>query len=94
MAADFAGDHVAHDDALGVAVDQHEIEHLRAGKHLDRAGGDLGAERGVGAEQQLLPGLAAGVESAATPGRRRRNGWPAGRRTRGRMARPGPRTGR
>ena len=61
---DLAGDQVADDDAAGVAVDDHQVEHLGAREHLDRAGADLAAERLVGAEQQLLAGLAAGVEGA------------------------------
>ena len=62
--ADFAGDQIADDDALGVAVDDDEIEHLGLRKHLDGAGGDLPAERLVGAEQKLLAGLAAGVKGS------------------------------
>ena len=61
---DLAGDQVAHDDALGVAVDDHQVEHLRAREHLHRAEADLAAQRLVGAEQQLLAGLAARVEGA------------------------------
>ena len=61
---DRAGDHVAHHDALGVPIDHHDVEHLRAREHLDRLLGDLAAERGVGAEQELLPGLAASVKGA------------------------------
>ena len=61
---DFARDHVAHDDAAGAAVDDDELQHLVAREHLDRAQADLALERLVGAEQQLLAGLAAGVERA------------------------------
>ena len=46
---DFAGDEVAGDDALGVPVDEDEIEHFRLWKHRDGAGRDLPAERLVGA---------------------------------------------
>jgi hypothetical protein len=59
---DLAGDHVADDDAAGLAVDHDELEHLVAGVHLDRAGGDLALQGLVGADQELLAGLAAGVE--------------------------------
>jgi hypothetical protein len=31
-------DHVANDDAPGVPVDQHHIQHLAAGEHFDLAG--------------------------------------------------------
>ncbi len=62
---DRAGDHVAHDDAFGVAVHDHEIEHFGARKHLHRClRRSAVAERGVGAEQKLLAGLAAGVKGA------------------------------
>ncbi len=61
---DLAGDHVAHDDPPGPAVDDDQLDHLVAGVALDRAGGDLALERLVGADQQLLAGLPAGVERA------------------------------
>ena len=41
MAANLAGHHVPDDDAFGVPVDHHQIEHFRAGKHLDLAGSNL-----------------------------------------------------
>ena len=44
--------------------DDDQLEHLVAGEHRHRAGGDLALERLVGADQQLLAGLAAGVEGA------------------------------
>ena len=59
---DLAGDHVAHDDAARAAVDDHELQHLVARVHLDRAQADLALERLVGAQQQLLSRLAAGIE--------------------------------
>ena len=61
---DLAGDHVAHDDAAGHAVLDDEVEHLGAGVQRDRAQGDLVHHLLVGAEQQLLAGLAPGVERA------------------------------
>ena len=61
---DLAGDQVAHDDPAGPAVDDDQLEHLVAGVALHGAGGDLPLERLVGADQQLLAGLAAGVERA------------------------------
>lgn len=61
---DLAGDQVACDDAAGHAVDDDQVEHLGAGVHLDVACGDLPGECLVGAEQELLTGLAAGVEGA------------------------------
>ena len=62
VGGDLAGDQVAGDDAAGPAVDHDEVEHLGARVHLDVARGDLPGQRLVGAEQQLLAGLAAGVE--------------------------------
>ena len=59
-----AGREIAGDDADGAAVLHHEVEHLRPRVHLHRAAVDLVRERLVGAEQQLLAGLAAGVERA------------------------------
>ena len=61
---DRAGDHVAGDDPAGLAVDQDQLEHLVAGVLRDRAGRDLALHRLVGADQQLLAGLPAGVEGA------------------------------
>ena len=56
------GDHVAHDDAAGAAVDDDDVLHLVAGVHRHLAEADLPLERLVGAEEELLPGLAARVE--------------------------------
>ena len=58
------GDQVARDDPAGPAVDDDELEHLVPGVHLHRAGGDLALQGLVGADEQLLSGLAAGVEGA------------------------------
>ena len=55
---------IARDDAARLAVHDHEIEHLAAVMHRDRAGGDLALERLVCAEQELLPCLPARVERA------------------------------
>ena len=46
------------------AVGHHQVEHLGAGVQLDGAGRHLPHERRVGAEQELLARLAAGVEGA------------------------------
>ena len=59
---DLAGHQVADDDAAGPAVDDDQLEHLVPRVAADRAGGDLPLEGLVGADQQLLAGLAAGVE--------------------------------
>ena len=62
---DLAGDQIAgDDDPARPAVDDDEVEHLGARVHLDIAGADLPLERLVGAEQELLAGLAAAVEGA------------------------------
>src|SRR4029077_9754185 len=52
------------DDSLRLTVDDHHVEHLGLGKHLDCSGGDLAAEGGITAEQQLLAGLPARIKSA------------------------------
>ena len=59
---DRAGDHVAGDDAAGLAVDHDEVEHLVTRVRRHGAGRHLALERLVGADEQLLAGLAAGVE--------------------------------
>ncbi|CAB4960892.1 unannotated protein [freshwater metagenome] len=64
VALDRARDQVAGDDAAGDAVDQDDVEHLVAVVDRHVALGDLVLERLVGAEQQLLAGLAARVERA------------------------------
>ncbi len=61
---DLAGDHVANDDPAGPAVDDDQLHHLVPRVAPDGAGGHLALERLVGADEQLLPGLAAGVERA------------------------------
>ena len=64
VAADLPGDEVADDDAAGHAVLHDEVEHLGAGVELDRASVHLVHQLLVGAEQELLAGLASGVEGA------------------------------
>ena len=62
MRFDLAGDQIAGDDAARLAVDDDQVEHLGAGEHGHLAGGDLAHQGLIGAEQQLLAGLAAGIE--------------------------------
>ena len=64
MGADLTGGEVTHDDALGMAIDQHEIQHLGAGEHLHAALVDLLFQCLVTSDQKLLAGLAAGIERA------------------------------
>src|SRR6266850_1432728 len=64
MRRDFAVDEVASYDAFGMAVNDDQVEHFRARKHLDRSQGNLAAEGLVSAEEKLLAGLAARVKSA------------------------------
>src|ERR1700730_14363951 len=61
---DLTGNEIARDNSLGVAVDNHQIEHLGLWKHLHGAGGDLPAKGLVTAEQKLLTGLATRVKRA------------------------------
>ena len=65
---DVAALHVAGDDAGGATVDRNHVEHLAPGEHLDLAGCDHARQLGVHAEQQLLAGLALGVERARHQG--------------------------
>ena len=62
VAGDLAGGQVPGDDAGGHAVLEDHVEHLDLGVELDPAGADLLHEGLVGAQQQLLAGLAPGVE--------------------------------
>ncbi len=62
VALDFARQQVAHDDAAGAAVDNHDVEHLAAVEALYGAALDLAVQRRVSAEEELLAGLALGVE--------------------------------
>lgn len=64
VGVDLPGDEVAGDDAAGLAVDDDQVEHLGTGVQFDVARGDLPGQRLVGAEQELLSGLAPGVEGA------------------------------
>ena len=61
---DLPGDHVAGDDAAGTAVDDDELDHLVATELLNRAGVHLTLKGLVGADEELLAGLSAGVEGA------------------------------
>ena len=68
VALDLAGDEVAGGDPFGITVTDNEVEHLAAGVELDRAGFDLAGEGLVSAQEELLAGLAAGVEGAGDLG--------------------------
>src|SRR6266545_2162916 len=57
-----AGDQVTAHDATRLAVDDDQVEHLAVREHRDGALVDLPHHRLIGAEQQLLSGLAARVE--------------------------------
>ena len=59
---DLAGHQVPDDHAAGPAVDHDQLEHLVPAVHGHGAGGDLALQGLVRADQQLLAGLAAGVE--------------------------------
>ncbi len=64
VGVDAARDQIAGDDPPRLAVDDDQVEHLGARVHLDVACGDLPGQGLVGAEEELLPCLAAGVEGA------------------------------
>lgn len=64
VGVDAPADEVARHDAARLPVDDDQVEHLGARVHLHVPGGDLPRQRLVGAEQQLLARLAAGVEGA------------------------------
>ena len=64
VAGDFAGHQVAHDDALRVAVDDDEVQHLGIRVQLDEPCTHGAGERGVSAKEELLAGLTARVKGA------------------------------
>src|SRR5690348_12210886 len=64
MSVDRTRDHVSRHDATGTAVHDEEIQHLGTRIHRHTALRDLLLQRLVCAEQELLAGLAAGVERA------------------------------
>ncbi len=64
VALDLTGDEITGDDAAGLTVLHHELEHLRTRVHVDLALADHAHHLLVGAQQQLLAGLAACVEGA------------------------------
>ena len=68
VGADLAGQQVAGDDAGAAAVDDDDVDELDPVPQLDVAEADLAGHLLVGAEQELLAGLAAGVERAADLG--------------------------
>ena len=59
---DRAGDKIAADDPARLAVGEHEIEHLAAREHPHSPFVHLPHQRLIGAEQELLAGLAPRVE--------------------------------
>src|ERR1035437_3650640 len=61
---DLAGEQVPRDDAARLAIDRDQVEHLGARVHFHLPRRDLPLQRLVGAEKQLLAGLAARVERA------------------------------
>ena len=61
---DLAGFEMPRDDAAGLPVDHHEVEHLAAREHLHGARRDLPGQRLIRAEEELLAGLPAAVEGA------------------------------
>ena len=60
----FSSHQVAGDDAFGMTVYDNDIKHLGAGVHFHTAPSDFFIQCGVGAEQELLPGLATSVKSS------------------------------
>ncbi len=62
VGSDGAGHQVTGDNTTSLAVDDDQVKHLGARMHGDAAVMDLPLQRLVGAQQQLLAGLAARVE--------------------------------
>ena len=91
---DRAGDEIAGDDAFGLAVDEHDVEHLVARKHLHASECDLALQRLERAEEKLLSGLAARVEGSRDLHAAEGAILEQCRRTRARTARPARRPDR
>src|SRR5580693_7728961 len=64
MRADLPAEQVANDNPFGVAVHNDDVQKLGSRKHFHAAGSDLMGESLIGAQQQLLAGLASGVKSS------------------------------
>src|SRR4029453_705251 len=62
---ELTGDQVATDDAGATAVDDHDVDELHATEESYAPEADLSRELLICTQQQLLSGLAAGVERAA-----------------------------
>ena len=58
------GDQIPDDDSPGLAVHDHKVHHFPAGKHLDLPCLDLSHHGMVGPQEQLLAGLAPGIEGS------------------------------
>ena len=61
---DFACLQVADDDALGVAIDHHQIEHFGVGMGVNPTRSNHLVQRRISAQQKLLTRLAPGVKGA------------------------------
>ena len=61
---EFPGQQIADGQAAGLAVLHHDIHHFAAGQHGNGAGRHLAHHGRIGAQQQLLAGLAPGIKSA------------------------------
>src|SRR4051812_43433239 len=64
MRLDLTRDQIARHNPTGATVNHQQVEHFRARVHLHLALADLPFERLISAEQQLLTGLATGIEGA------------------------------
>ena len=62
MRLDLAGQQVADHDAGGYSVRHYDVEHLGAIVQFNGAGLDLAGQRLIRPEQELLAGLAPGIE--------------------------------
>jgi hypothetical protein len=65
MSFDLSGHEVAGDDAFGMSIDDDDFQHFRASVHFHTATSDFFIQGRVSAEQELLAGLATGIEGAA-----------------------------
>ena len=62
MPCDLTSLKVPHENAFGMSINDHEVEHLGMRVRRHRAQPDLSRQCRVSAEQQLLSGLASSIE--------------------------------
>ena len=68
MSFNFSAYQITGDNSLGMTVHHHHVQHFSAGKHLYLSCGHLAHQCTIGAQQQLLSGLAPGIKGSRNLG--------------------------